>query len=715
MNNWKVIHYFLCVLQVFFGIVLLIGSEVALSAVPVDWTGDWSVVDHCTGGGCSGRDFPGTFSFVQTGATIKGTTVYLFSGTASGRSAHINATGTGGYTAVFDVTMSADGSTFKGSWTDSQNQSGTTKGTRPITPRIKATLRATPIKIAIGEKFTLTMRVTNSGSVKLNVVQPALPITLNGDAQIQKLSGPIPPRIASLAAGASREFIWKYQADVEGTAIFDAKVQASTSSGDTVTAQASCDPGAVSCNTIGVARVSVEADNLDVTWEMPPRFDASTTWPGDGVIPTENVNPVSWTVLLILKDKGVVSENCSPDKVYNWSVKLRKPLKPKPKPVIITGHTCRELIQVDREGEYSVSVEELWASDEMPTGRSAINKTVIVQDWLIVGMGDSNGSGQGTALNGEPYTFPQCDRGKHSYQAKIAEAIESADNRTSVTFIHTACSGARTVHLTKSSYVGQEPNINNRLPPQIKQVAERLKGVPIRREIDALILSIGINDVYFGGILGICIANNHAFGPQCPDQTIQIGQDLVGEPTLFETASNSAPTLDAFVTKTITKKLPRLYPPVAQGFTSLKVLPKRVYQTGYPEATTDETGNRCGFTQFPPLPGPDYGVFLPEWEWLHKTGTLLENQVMANHKKYQWNTISVASAFRNHGYCAQNGEAWFQSILGSALDQGNPYGTFHSLRPGQQTMADQVLPVICSHLFGSDDCQSGEPRSPGAN
>ena len=603
-------------------------------------------------------------------------------------------------------------------------------GVRPVAaePTLEATLKATPAEIATGEKFTVTLRVTNPNSADIKDIEPAAPLELGGAGKVQMLAGPSPARVATLAPGAGTDFVWEFQANGEGLATFDASARAIAPSGQALTTVAHCSLGTAplafrltaltndQCYTKGVARVSIGSNGLDVAWEMPPRLDVTSTWPGDGVIPRDEVNPASWSVILILKDKGKELSDCPADKRYRWKVKLKKPRTgPKPKPVLITGHSCREPIQVDREGEYSVSVEELKASDGQPTGRSARNKTVIVQDWLIVGMGDSNGSGQGTALSGEPYEFTQCDRGQHSYQAKLAQAIESADKRTSVTFIHTACSGARTVHLTKSSYVGQEPNANNRLPPQIKQVAQRLKGVPIRREIDALILSIGINDAYFGGILGICITNRHDLEPQCPDQTIQIGKDHVGEPTLFETEADSAPTLDAFITKTITKKLPRLYRPVAQGLASLKVRPKRVYQTGYPEATTDETGSRCGFTQFLPLPGPEYGVFLPEWEWLHKTGELLEKQVMANHQHYHWNTIPVGPGFHKHGYCAKNGEAWFQSILGSALDQGNPYGTFHSLRPGQEAMADQVLPVLCNHLYGTEDCKSGKPRSPGTN
>lgn len=104
-------------------------------AATVDWSGEWSVVDRCTGGGCAGRDFPSTFVWTQTGGAISGTTPYVFTGTASGRSAHITGKGTGGYIAVFAITMSADGRRFTGSWTDNQSQSGTTTGSRAQPPQ----------------------------------------------------------------------------------------------------------------------------------------------------------------------------------------------------------------------------------------------------------------------------------------------------------------------------------------------------------------------------------------------------------------------------------------------------------------------------------------------------------------------------------------------------------------------------------------------------
>ena len=74
------------------------------------------------------------------------------------------------------------------------------------------------------------------------------------------------------------------------------------------------------------------------------------------------------------------------------------------------------------------------------------NRAVLLQDFLVVGMGDSLGSGEGNPESGTgtgaKWQNKRCDRSFLSYQALAAMAIERADEKTSVTFVHLACSGA---------------------------------------------------------------------------------------------------------------------------------------------------------------------------------------------------------------------------------------------------------------------------------
>jgi hypothetical protein len=59
----------------------------------------------------------------------------------------------------------------------------------------------------------------------------------------------------------------------------------------------------------------------------------------------------------------------------------------------------------------------------------------------------------------------QCHRSALAGPARPARAIEQADERTSVTFLHLACSGATINDGLLGSYAGIEPGA--RLPPQV--------------------------------------------------------------------------------------------------------------------------------------------------------------------------------------------------------------------------------------------------------
>jgi hypothetical protein len=96
-----------------------------------------------------------------------------------------------------------------------------------------------------------------------------------------------------------------------------------------------------------------------------------------------------------------------------------------------------------------------------------------------------------------------CHRSANSGQAQAALAVERADPRTSVTFLHLSCSGATILKGLRGDYEGIEPDCadqhDNR--PQIDQVRD-LVG---EREIDALLTSIGGNDAYFSKIVEACM------------------------------------------------------------------------------------------------------------------------------------------------------------------------------------------------------------------
>ena len=130
----------------------------------------------------------------------------------------------------------------------------------------------------------------------------------------------------------------------------------------------------------------------------------------------------------------------------------------------------------------------------------------------------------------------RCNRSAYSGQAKAALAIEEADPRTSVTFLHLSCSGATIADGLVGPYngpgykaekddetVGEDPSVCDpeteihftnefentycMLKPQVERVGDMIGN----REIDALLVSIGGNDVYFAPIVEACIMQEPCF------------------------------------------------------------------------------------------------------------------------------------------------------------------------------------------------------------
>jgi hypothetical protein len=169
-------------------------------------------------------------------------------------------------------------------------------------------------------------------------------------------------------------------------------------------------------------------------------------------------------------------------------------------------------------------------------GLNYVEYPVQIKDYFIVAIGDSYGSGQGNPdipliaesgflgigwiLDWPPYWQDQrCNRSAYAASALAALQLEASDPHSSVTFISFACSGAS---INSPRYDDDDPNKNagvgllepyrgedtnvpysdsyaNYIPSQMNQLRDAL--VPATghepRQIDALLLSAGGNDIYF--------------------------------------------------------------------------------------------------------------------------------------------------------------------------------------------------------------------------
>jgi len=144
---------------------------------------------------------------------------------------------------------------------------------------------------------------------------------------------------------------------------------------------------------------------------------------------------------------------------------------------------------------------------------SVSSKTVIVRDFLVVSMGDSLASGEGNPdVAGPPLWYDRrCHRSGKSGPARAALQLEQLSRQFSVTFLSVACSGASITSGLMGEYDGQEDVGLGPIPPQVKDVGWLLCPANVTcnskwdiREIDALVVNIGGNDLHFSKIVIDC-------------------------------------------------------------------------------------------------------------------------------------------------------------------------------------------------------------------
>jgi hypothetical protein len=355
-------------------------------------------------------------------------------------------------------------------------------------------------------------------------------------------------------------------------------------------------------------------------------------------------------------------------------------------------------------------------------GRS-VQRAFRINDIVIVSMGDSAGSGEGnpdrarTSTTAEAWQNRRCHRSSLAGSARAARSIEDADSHTSVTFVHVACSGATVPNGVLGTYSGIEGSFASPLPSQVDQVRTILGN----RSIDAILLSVGINDVGFGDIITKCIVQgdctvNTASAPLdlFLDVVFTVARGICNVLPAGGTACNNyVDDLDANATgatksaaRLFAERLPLLpgrYSSVADRFELAKASgglgtpASRVYITNYPDAGTDEQGRVCNPDNFLLDPFRSlFGISRTEWAWTRSTTVpQLNGAVNAGATAQGWRAVTgVASGFFRHGYCAANGDRWIRRIDESFSRQNNEKGTMHPNSTGHAFIRDRIVSVI---------------------
>jgi hypothetical protein len=160
---------------------------------------------------------------------------------------------------------------------------------------------------------------------------------------------------------------------------------------------------------------------------------------------------------------------------FTWSIEGEAP---------VTSETCEASARLS-EGLHQI---ELTVADAQGA-EGRVRFSAEVRDLIVVGLGDSFSAGSGDSRSGlvaADYDNTICTRSGRSGQARAALELERRDPKTSVTFIHLACGGARADFGLLGAHNDQPP-----------QVLELLDILPPDQAVDFLTLTIGGNDVRF--------------------------------------------------------------------------------------------------------------------------------------------------------------------------------------------------------------------------
>ena len=411
------------------------------------------------------------------------------------------------------------------------------------------------------------------------------------------------------------------------------------------------------------------------------------------------------------------------------------------------GPGCDQFsFQAPAEGTYRVALTATGSG-----GSTTVVEDVIVQDFLIVSLGDSYGSGEGNpdheAVFGGAearWSERRCHRTQYAGSARAAYELEINDPRTSVTFLHLACSGALATTGLLQPYdglggtpeqIGMDP-----IPPQVDVARQLVQG----REIDATYVSIGGNDSNFANVVVACLALApcNPVAQKLEDKVMPDGLLVAGvctgiaavlTPVIGLVAAAAVGVVCPFVfanfighfaEKTAerwihegligdgtpgqldTYRLSQTYAALDTALGERLGLPAhhdgRVFLSEYVEAVRKENGIYCP-TGDPLRLLDDYrlpGLTTNEARWLDtEVEQKLNAVVHHNAGRFGWTPVSgIYDGFKNHGMCSN--DPYMRGLLPETfLVQGDQNGAVHPNRRGHEVYRNRILEAWLPQLY----------------
>ncbi len=503
------------------------------------------------------------------------------------------------------------------------------------------------------------------------------------------------------------------------------------------------------------------------SWSVPVRYGLDGN--GDGMVDTfwragsidydpTYIYPDSWRMDFYgcQTDDDALGEGSN---TYQWNVNGT-----------ITTAGCSFTTFFDMQGTYPVTLTVTYSDSTS----SVFPQEVYIKDYLIVAIGDSLASGEGNPdvpqhvsnITGLPDADPRwqdkrCHRSADAYPSQAAMAMEFSDPHTSVTFISFACSGATiltpawdpvglqwgwpplNINPDPSKYRGigiLGPYIGNEwdnyaigsfIPSQMQQLQSALdqSRTQPRRQIDALIMSAGGNDLHFGDIAMTCLFEDNCWPNKMVHETPNTSYNMSAlvSRALTPAAQNGSPT-----------SLPDGYAALDAAIDAIEPQPPaNVYITQYADQTrgdvpSDLSPRYCsviddifwpltyGATPSESMPlsinaldGMNHAILDAAnlWGWKYVDG--ISSYEVQPGKTPGSPGLFVRDEYGNgHGYCA--GDNWIVRADESVWIQGplvrlTTKGTLHPNAKGIQVLKDRLL------YYMEPDLEATNPGNPPGN
>jgi lysophospholipase L1-like esterase len=395
-------------------------------------------------------------------------------------------------------------------------------------------------------------------------------------------------------------------------------------------------------------------------------------------------------------------------------------------------------------GVYEVTVERMAGNTVISGGTRT--RRIVLQDFLVVSLGDSSASGQGNPdIPGEPEGFdpdihwydvlipgalqykiskaagkwagdvilqfepqlargggfsidmdpspvwlePRAYRSLRSSHAFAAKACEDTGKGTVVTFLGFGRTGAE----IDDGLIGPRTDRGQSTDDWANDRGEIAEVVAVlgRRRIDALIVQIGVNDIGVSGTLKQLVAGDFAIGTNSnPTQARQ------------QAEAGARANLD---------ELPAAFDRLATALSALNV--GQVYLVEYPTSLFDNANGtpQHGCEVFN---GPRLDVSKRDAELVKTVAHELNCALATAAGKHGWIFVTgVEERFQGHGYCRPFGERWFRTCSESLVMQGDTEGTIHPTSSAHMVIGQQIAARIKKYtITPGQQTQTTPTRAP---